>query len=94
MRSKRQHRRQILRHAKHLPPPIFSGQQPAQGRQLPQIGAGGLETYPMAALMGKHGVAKASMAKGVAQEGQLALVEASHPFEATLQSIDFACLAL
>ena len=48
----------------------------------------------MAALMGKHGVAKASMAKGVAQEGQLALVEASHPFEATLQSIDFACLAL
>jgi hypothetical protein len=31
----------------------------------------------MAALMGKHGVAKASMAKGVAQEGQLAMVEAS-----------------
>ncbi len=48
----------------------------------------------MAALMGKHGVAKASMAKGVTEEGQLAMVEASHPFEATLQSIDFACLSL
>jgi len=34
------------------------------------------------------------MAKGVTEEGQLAMVEASHPFEATLQSIDFACLAL
>lgn len=81
----RQSGSQIGRHTEDLSLAVLACDQQAKPCQLLQIAAGCLVADAMAALVGDHRVGEAVIPQSMAKQGQLAMVQAIHAVQWSLQ---------